>query len=74
MCDIPTFTLTSHGVRAKVPLIRVRTEDPLPDQRVIAVLSCRRGSHYLGLLLKRHGGDPSLPLYTVDRAPAVSDI
>ena len=66
--------MSSHGVRAKVPLIRVRAEDLLPDQRVIAILSCKRGSHYLGLLLKHHSGDPSLPLYTVDRAPAVTDI
>ena len=71
---MPTFTLTSHGVSAKVPLILLEPsadvieDDEFRAPQAIAVLACKLSERYIGLFLHSHGAK-SPSMYSVGIAP-----
>ena len=71
---MPTFTLTSHGVSAKVPLILLEPsadvieDDEFRAPQAIAVLACKLSGRYIGLFLHSHGAK-SPSMYSVGIAP-----
>ena len=68
---MPTFSLTSHGVQAKLPLIRFRnggTSSP-----AIGVFACKDGPYYIGIFLHQFSTQAALPLYGIGVPPSIYD-
>ena len=65
---MPTFSLTSHGVQAKLPLIRIK--DGGLNSPAIAVLACTERTGYVGMFLHHCSKQTALPLYGVGVPPS----
>ena len=61
--EVPEFTITSYGVRARLPIIQIREDD---TSIAVAVLACQgpEGS-IIGLLLHRQDHPDDIPLFRI---------
>ena len=61
--EVPEFTVTSYGVRARLPVIQICEDD---TSIAVAVLACQGpGGSIIGLLLHQQAHPDDMPLYRI---------